>query len=437
MSLVEFELPDLGEGVESGTIVKLLVREGDVIAPGQTVAEVEIDKATIELPCPHGGRIARLDVAEGQEVRVGTPLFAVETDAAPAEAPAPSASSPGEAASAAAASAAATSAPATSAPAGAVATAPTAPPSQAAGSGRAAAGERRVYPAGPAVRRLARLLGVDLGRVRGSGQRGRITAEDVHAYVQGLAGGNGRPAAAPPLPDFSAWGEVEALPLSTVRRRTAEHMARCWSLIPHVTQHDAADVTDLEAGRQAFKEANPQGPKVTMTAVLAKACAVALKAFPDLNSSLDLARGQQIFKHYVHIGIAVDTDYGLLVPVLRDVDRKPILQIAAELGDLAARARDKKLLPEEMRGGTFTITNLGGIGGRSFTPIVNWPEVAILGVSRSRHEVQLTPAGPRQRLMMPLSLSYDHRLIDGAQAARFVRYLAWLLSSPANLLFSG
>jgi pyruvate dehydrogenase E2 component (dihydrolipoamide acetyltransferase) len=434
MSTIEFKLQDLGEGIESGAITKLMVAEGDVITAGQTVLEIEADKATIELPCPHAGKVSSLQVAAGDTVPVGAPLFSIDTSAA-GEAPAvtgAAASAVATASSGGQTTGAAEAATATVAPAPAPRPAPAPAPAPA-----SAPGGRTVYPAGPAVRRLARLLGVELGRIRGSGERGRITAQDVHTYVAGLrANGGAAPAAAPALPDFSRWGHVEVLPLSTVRKRTAEVMARSWNMIPHVTHHDKADITDLEAGRKAFRKANPQWPKVTMTVLVAKACAVALKAFPDVNSSLDLARGAQIFKHHYHLGIAADTDYGLVVPVLRDVDKKPILQLAAELNDLAARARERKLKPQEMQGATFTISNLGGIGGTSFTPIVNWPQVAILGVSRGKQEYQVTPAGPRPRLQMPLSLSYDHRLIDGAQAARFVKYLAGLLASPSQLLFT-
>jgi pyruvate dehydrogenase E2 component (dihydrolipoamide acetyltransferase) len=286
------------------------------------------------------------------------------------------------------------------------------------------------------------MLGVELRQVAGSGERGRITPADVHAFVQTLArNGNGAgaasaPASQPAMPDFSAYGPVEVLPLSSVRKRTAEAMSRSWNLIPHVTHHDLADVTDLEAARKAFRKGNPRSPKVTMTVLVAKACAAALRAYPDLNSSIDVTRGQQVFKHHYHVGIAVDTDYGLVVPVLRDVDKKPIIQLAAELTDLAVRARERKLKPQEMRGATFTVSNLGGIGGVGFTPIVNWPQVAILGVSRSRQEYRPTAGGPVPRLMMPLSLSYDHRLVDGAQAARFVAYLTGLLTSPGQLVFA-
>jgi len=418
VSAIEFKLPELGEGVERGTVARLLVAVGDAVAAEQAVAEVEIDKATVELPCPHAGTVAELRVAEGDEVTVGQVLLTITPGAAPAAPPAPAAAQ------------------APAAPAEAAAPAPAAR----AGNGvrpraatAVAAPAGRPSPAGPAVRRLARLLGVDLDRVAGSGERGRITPEDVHAFVEGLARGGG-PAPAAPLPDFSRWGPARAARLSTVRKRTAEAMARSWAVVPHVTHHDLVDVTDLEAGRKAFRKERPE-VKVTMTVLVAKACAVALREFPDLNSSLDLARGEQVLKDYVHLGIAVDTEYGLLVPVLRDVDRKSVVALSDELTDLAGRTRDKKVAPDELQGGTFTISNLGGIGGVGFTPIVNWPQVAILGLSRSRWEYRPGPEGPEERLMMPVSLSYDHRIIDGAQAARFVRRVGDLLSAPTRLLF--
>jgi pyruvate dehydrogenase E2 component (dihydrolipoamide acetyltransferase) len=236
------------------------------------------------------------------------------------------------------------------------------------------------------------------------------------------------------MPDFAQWGEVTREALSGIRKKTAETMARSWNLIPAVTHHDLADITDLEAGRKAFKAAHPDS-KVTMTALLLKAAVVALKRFPQFNASIDLAREELVTKRYYHLGVAVDTEHGLLVPVLRDVDKKSAVQLAAELDELAKRARARKLGLDDMRGATFTISNLGGIGGTGFSPIVNWPEVAILGVSRAREQFVPGPGGaPLARLLMPLSLSYDHRLIDGAAAARFVKLLCDLLARPTDLL---
>ena len=426
MSTFEFNLPELGEDIESGTVVKVLVAVGDQVEVEQPLMEVEIDKATVELPAPKSGKIESLNVSAGDTVVVGALVLTIATDEA---SPAPSPSEPK-----------AEQAPTKAAPAKAEAPTkaePTKAPEPAAVSAPAPSEGGRPYPAGPAVRRLARLLGVELGQISGSGQRGRISVEDVHAHLKRMAAtsGGGSRSPLPAMPDFSKWGEVMVEEITSIRRRTAEAMVRSWETIPHVTQFDEADVTELEAARKAFKKANPDGPKVTATALVAKACAVALKEFPAINSTLDLEGGRQIFKRYVHIGIAVDTDYGLLVPVLRDVDTKPVVQLADELTDIAKRTRERAIKPAELKGGSFTITNIGGIGGIGFTPIVNWPQVAILGVARSQERYAVTPEGPVPRLFMPLCLSYDHRVIDGALAARFTRRLAVLLANPSQLLF--
>jgi pyruvate dehydrogenase E2 component (dihydrolipoamide acetyltransferase) len=294
-------------------------------------------------------------------------------------------------------------------------------------------------PAGPATRRLARELGVDLRQVRGTGRHGRVVEEDIKEYVRQLASGAGAVAQAvgpsvqpPPLPNFEQWGPIEAHPLGGVRKVTARQMSLAWSLIPHVTQHDLADITDLEAFRKQQSEG--KGPKLTVTAFVLRAAAVALREFPNFNSSIDLASNRLILKRYYHIGVAVDTEGGLLVPVLRDVDKKHVRELGEELNAIAKRARDGKLDLSEQKGGTFTITNLGGIGGTAFTPIVNYPEVAILGLSRSRLEPVVRDGQIVPRLMLPLSLSYDHRVIDGAAAARFTRRLAELLENPLMML---
>jgi pyruvate dehydrogenase E2 component (dihydrolipoamide acetyltransferase) len=288
-----------------------------------------------------------------------------------------------------------------------------------------------LLPAGPATRRIAREWQVDLQRVPGTGRGGRVTQEDVKAYLRSLASGAAVVAGipqAPPLPDFEKFGPVERQPLTNIRRKTAEHMALAWSQIPHVTQHDDADITDLEAFRRQQKG---PGPKLTMTVFALKAAAIALRQFPQFNSSLDLANGHLILKRYYHIGVAVDTERGLLVPVLRDVDRKSVNDLAQELLEAAEKARQGKV---DMSGGTFTITNLGGIGGTAFTPIVNYPEVAILGMSRARLQPVIRDGAVTPRLLLPLSLSYDHRVIDGADAARFTRRIAELLEQPLTML---
>ena len=295
-------------------------------------------------------------------------------------------------------------------------------------------------PAGPATRRLARQLGVDLHAVSGSGRGGRITGEDVQEFVRGVLSGTsqaGGGAVEPPLPDFSKWGEIERQPLSGIRRKTAENMAVAWQTIPHVTQFDSADITQLEAARKAYQsraQSDTGAGKVTVTVLAIKACLVALREMPQFNSSLDLRASELIIKKHYDIGMAVDTEHGLLVPVVRDVDKKTISEIANELQDLATRARARKVGIDEMQGGTFTITNLGGIGGTGFTPIVNYPQVAILGMARAKQEYVVVDGQPEVRLLLPLSLSYDHRVVDGANGARFLRRIATLLSEPFQLL---
>ena len=294
--------------------------------------------------------------------------------------------------------------------------------------------ENRVVHAGPATRRFARDFAVDLAQVPGSGPAGRVSPDDVKNYLRVLAagGGTGGGVKVPPLPNFEQWGAVTAKPFESIRKATADHLSICWNVIPHVTQQDAADVTDIEAFRKQ-QEAKGAG-KLTVTAFVLKACAIMLKQMPQFNASLDTERGQLIFKSYYHLGVAVDTERGLVVPKLRDVDKKSVYDLGKEMTEMAERARQKKLTRDDMQGGTFTISNLGGIGGTGFTPIVNWPEVAILGLSRSRMQPVWKENQWAARLHLPLSLSYDHRVIDGADAARFCRKLAELLENPLVML---
>jgi len=293
------------------------------------------------------------------------------------------------------------------------------------------------------VRRLARELGVNIDEVQGSGPDGRISEEDVKAYVKMMltrpeAAPTGAPLAALPLPDFSRWGEIERQPMKSVRRKTAQHLAYAWSTIPHVTHHDKADITELEQLRKKYEaQAEAAGGKLAMTAIAVKVIASALMVFPQFAASMDLAREELIYKKYVHIGVAVDTDRGLIVPVIRDVDHKNILQVSVELARLAENARNRKTTLEDMEGGVFTISNLGGIGGTAFSPIVNSPEVAILGVARGRMAPVFMHGLFQPRLMLPLSLSYDHRVIDGADAARFLRWVVQALEQPFLLPFEG
>jgi pyruvate dehydrogenase E2 component (dihydrolipoamide acetyltransferase) len=295
------------------------------------------------------------------------------------------------------------------------------------------------------VRRLARELGIDIHDVKGSGPGGRISDDDVKAHSKSLLASATAaaqlpqvPLARPELPDFTKWGKVERVAMRGVRRKTAEHLWQAWTTVPHVTQHDRADITELELLRARFApKAEEAGGKMTVTAIALKVCAAALKIFPQFNASIDMAKEEIVYKQYINIGVAVDTDRGLLVPVIRDVDSKNIVELAAELTKLSKKAREKKLSQAEMGGGTFTITNLGGIGGTGFSPIVNYPEVAILGLSRSSMEPVWIGGKFEARLVLPLSLSYDHRLIDGADAARFLRWVAEAFEQPFLLSVQG
>jgi pyruvate dehydrogenase E2 component (dihydrolipoamide acetyltransferase) len=442
----EIKLPELGENLEGGEVLDVKVKPGDVVTEGQTLLEVEAEKATVEVPAPTAGRITQLLVKKGDQVKVGQLLCLLEgtdgkKEARPKDAPAREAPQP-------------------SSPARNVEQADEPRPAEVRAVERAAAkaeeprppaedgrhreadrqpevreGAGKLVPAGPATRRLARELGVDLTHIHGSGKLGRVTEDDVKGYIRGLAAGEVTLAAevqAPPLPDFARWGPVERQALSPVRKRTAQQMRLAWGLIPHVTHHDLADITDLDAFRRQHEG---QGPKLTVTAFALKAAAVALKQFPSFNASFDPVAEQLILKRYYHIGVVVDTEHGLLVPVIRDVDKKGVRVLAQELADAAERARQRKLQADEMRGGTFTITNLGGIGGAGFTPIINYPEVAILGMSRARLQPVVRDGQVVPRLLLPLSLSYDHRVIDGAVAARFARRIAEMLEKPLLMLW--
>jgi pyruvate dehydrogenase E2 component (dihydrolipoamide acetyltransferase) len=430
-----FKLPDLGENIEAAEVVRVLVAEGDRVEAEQAVLEMETEKAMFEVPCPFAGRVEKVHVKPGDRVPAGAVLLTVEeTDGVgmkPAAETAVRGQGPGGGDQAPPAPG-----PRPPVPPEVAVLSPApraeAPPAQEETGAPA--------PAGPATRRLARELGVDLRRVQGSEPGGRVTAEDVQAYVReamsGAAAGPG--VEAPALPDFSRWGQVERQPLRSVRRKTAEHVGLAWRLIPHVTQFDRADVTELEALRKRHTaEAEAMGGKLTPTAFVIKAVVTALKAFPQFNASLDAQAEELVLKRYYHIGLAVDTERGLLVPVLRDADRKGVFELAKELVDLAERTRQGKVGLEDLQGGTFTITNLGTIGGTAFTPIVNHPEVAILGVARSREEAVVRNGRVEPRLIMPLCLSYDHRVVDGADGARFARRVAESLENPEKLLLGG
>jgi pyruvate dehydrogenase E2 component (dihydrolipoyllysine-residue acetyltransferase) len=490
----EFKIPELGENVTGGDVVRVLVKAGDTVEKDQPVLELETDKATIEVPSSVSGTIGEVTVKQGDKVKVGQVVLTLSDGGAAAkpeakEAPASAKAAPQKAAEP---EKPAESPKAETAKADAAKSAPKPKPqplgapedgglSQAAVPGRTSQDEIEpddeegvpppaqkprgevvdinrgarsaaaastdsdakrgpAAPAAPSVRRLARELGVDIRLVSGTGPEGRISTDDVQAFVRGALSGARGPGAArvdQALPDFTKWGEVERKAMSNIRRKTSEHLANAWNTIPHVTQHDRADITAVEALRKRYApQAEKAGGKLTMTAIALKIVAGALQRFPQFNSSLDPAANEIIYKKAVHVGVAADTPRGLLVPVIRNVDRKGIFALAKDLADASEKARSGKLGLDDMQGGGFTITNLGGIGGTSFTPIVNWPEVAILGVSRSSWEPVWHPANVDEqgsfepRLMLPLSLSYDHRVIDGADAARFLRWVCDAFEQP-------
>jgi len=435
----EFKLPELGENIQKGKVVSVLVSVGDTIELDQPVLEVETDKALIEVPSSVKGKVKTVHLKPGDEAGVGQVILTVEAGdgRAPAEAekeaPAKAEEKPPPAPKAE--PAAAPPPPPAAAKAPPAARAPEKPPPKPQAPARA---KDAPVPAAPSVRRLAREAGVDIRKIAGTGPGGRISAEDVKRHVGELRPAAAAAALAAPLPDPAKWGPTETVKMDGIRLATARHLSRAWALIPHVTQCDKADVTELEKLRKKYApKAEAAGGKLTVTAILLKAAASALKAFPKFNASVDAEAGEIVLKKYFHVGVAVDTERGLLVPVVRDVDKKNIIELSAELSRAAARAKERKLTLEEMQGGCFTITNLGGIGGTGFTPIVNWPEVAILGVSRAATEPVWDGEAFKPRLMLPLVLSYDHRLIDGADGARFLRWICEALENPFLLPLEG
>ncbi len=416
---VKFALPDLGENIESGDVIRILVDVGDRLAEDQTVIELETDKAVIEVPSSIDGTITEILVQQGDTIAVGQPILEVEAAIAeevppasiPAEEPAPTPILLQEAAPVAAETPPAPTLTSTDDP----------------------------VPAAPSTRRLAREIGVDIAQVQGTGPGGRISIEDVKAHSKKLHATRATaPAAAAPLPDFSQWGSVERQPMTKVREITAERLAQAWATIPQVTQFDKADITSLEKWRAAYgKKAEAAGGKLTPTAILIKVLGIALKVFPQFSASIDMAQREVVYKRYFHIGIAVDTPHGLLVPVVRDVDQKNIIELAVELSELAQKTRERKIGPADMQGASMTISNVGTMGGTAFTPIVNPPEVAILGVARAQVEPAYIDGQLQPRTLLPLSLSYDHRLIDGADGARFLRWICTALEDPFIALLEG
>ncbi len=460
----EFKLPNLGENIEAADITSILVAEGDSVSADQPIIEVETDKASLEVPIDRAGKITSIKVSEGDKIAVGDIILELaeeeeagdttEKKAKAAEDEAEEAAKP-EDADEVAADAKAADEPADTKddekspeepqteekqPAIAEASAQdtttlSEPPPASSGSSA---------PAAPSVRRFAREIGIDIAKVRGTGPSGRISTEDVKAYAKELNSARGARStvqgaiAVPDLPNFAQFGAIDVEPMSNVRRKTAQHMTLCWQTIPHVTQFDTCDITELERMRKQYgARAEAAGGKLTVTAIILKVMASAIRKFPRFASSLDVPGEKIIYKKYCNIGVAVDTDRGLIVPVIRDVDKKNIVELSAELAAIAARARDRKITMEEMQGGCITLTNLGGIGGTSFTPIVNWPEVAIVGIARGRMEPVWQDGEFVPRLMLPLALSYDHRVIDGADGARFLRWVAEALENPFLMPLEG
>ena len=511
----DFTLPELGENIAAGDVLRVLVKPGDTLAKDQPVLELETDKATIEVPSSVAGKVKEIKVKAGDKVKVGQAILSVDDGAAEG------ASTQAEGAP--------TQAPAKEEPATAANTAAKVPADEpgleqhvegntrdtaadksgvkpqtnqnaepdedrdraalpaknersergegdgadhvrAAGAsgvnndrGAGAPGVNKVVdisrgarasaepavpeapeeppaPAAPSVRRMARELGVDINAVPGSGPGGRISIEDVKAYAKRLVGAarSAAPGSHVPLPDFSRWGEIERQPMRAVRRKTAEHLSAAWATVPHVTQFDDADITALDELRKKYvNEVEAAGGNLTVTAIAVKVIAAALRRYPQFNASIDMDAGEIIYKKYVNIGIAVDTDRGLLVPVIRNADQKNIVQLSVELAQLSEKARNRKISLEEMQGGCFSISNLGGIGGTYFTPIVNAPEVAILGISRASMRPKFDNGDFVPRFMLPLSLSYDHRVIDGADGIRFLRWVAEALEQPFLLALHG
>lgn len=464
---VEFKLPDLGEGIHEAEIISVKVKEGDQVEEDQPIFEVETDKAVVEIPCPYKGKVEKIFVTAGQQVKVGIVLITFDIGDG-----APSSASSGKKETEA------------KAHGGSTKTATVAPPAQHAGeNGRTQtpANKSKIVPATPATRRLARELGVDLHAVSPSGPHGRVMKEDVRAAAAGTlesrvkqpgttgATKTGQPAAsqavslkdkygdsgADPqpllggmgggapveLPDFSKFGSIERVPLKSIRRKIAQNMTQSWTHIPHVTHFDEADVTALvnmiKAHERRIAKTNQQAPRLTLTVFALKAIAEALHKYPQFNSSLDEARGEIVFKHFVNIGVAVATERGLIVPVIKDVDKKSFNELSSELSDIAQKTRSGKIELERLQGGTFTLTNIGAIGGTSMSPMINFPEAAILGMARASEKPIVKDGKIDIGVILPMALSFDHRLADGAEAAYFVQHIVAKLEDPLNFLMEG
>jgi pyruvate dehydrogenase E2 component (dihydrolipoamide acetyltransferase) len=461
--MADFALPNLGENINEADVLKILVSEGDVITVDQPLLEIETEKATLDVPSEMAGRVTKIHVTAGDVVKPGQLLLSVETGASatPAAAPAaPAEQAPAPAAAAEAAPAPAAATPEPAAPAAAAPAAPAAPPPPAPAAtnlGRqpAASDDATTPPpadmpvfAAPSTRHFAREVGVDLRGVVGTGPGGRITEDDVKRHareqtsrpiiVQMSSAPAGSEVEKTPLPDFGQWGEVTREPLTRLRRTVVRNMAQSWSEIPHVHLYHHADITALESLRQQWKaRAQAAGGNLTISVMLLKIVAAALRAHPRINASLDTETNELIVKKYVHLGVAVDTERGLVVPKIENVDQKNIIELSVELNEIAGRARDNALTIEEQRGATFTITNLGSLGTGYFDPIINWPEIAILGLGRAEQTAVWVDGEWKPQLRMPLSFGMDHRIIDGADGARFMSWIVEAIKNPMIMALEG
>lgn len=443
----EVTLPEISENVESGDVIEIVVKVGDMVQKEQSLAVLETEKATFEVPSPDAGKIIEISISQGDNVKVGQVIAKIDTEGKAEEKPSPPPVQAPE------------KEPASQEKKSESAKEPTLrqspqrqkksdiqPDQEKPKSQDISVGEKKpeapektaeVAPAAPSVRQFARELGIDIALVTGTASGGRITLDDVKQYArQAIASGGKQPVSAPaqqtkPLPDFTKWGQVERQKATVTRKKIAEILSFTWSTVPQVTQFDQADITLLEEFRREYgDEVKQAGGKLTMTSILLKAVTMALQEFPNFNTSYDPDTQEIIYKKYYHVSVAVDTDRGLLVPVIQNVDQKSLLELSVELSELADKARQHKVTPDEMVGGNFTITNLGGIGGTGFSPIIYWPQTAILGIARAAKQPVYTDDAFEPRLIAPLSLSYDHRIIDGAEGIRFLRYIIHLLEKP-------
>ena len=408
----EIRLPEISENVDSGDIIDVLVAVGDIIEEQQSIIEIETEKATFDMPSPIAGKVTEIDVAPGENIKVGQSILKVDTEIQTTEKKLPLAEDK-------------------------LARQQTVEPLEEITPEivkEKLSTPKTIVPAAPSVRKLARELGFDINKVPGTGAAGHISIDDVKKYAKTIISGKDTtPTKLAPklLPDFTKFGDIERKPLTITRKKIAENVTYTWSNVPQVTQYDKADITDLQKFRTQYSgKVNQVGGKLTITTIALKVVASALKTFPKFNASLDTINEEIILKKYTNIGIAVDTDRGLLVPVVRDVDKKSILQLSVELTEIAEKARNKTITPEELMGGNFTISNLGGIGGTNFSPIIYWPQVAILGLSRASEEPIVKNGLVYPRLMLPLCLSYDHRIIDGADGIRFLKCIVQALEQP-------